>query len=115
MKKTIAVTCGAIFAVMLVLPWLSVRLIQGMEALVICILLFFAVDPLCAVFTGVTAGKHIRKLWWIPPLNAAVFLAGTWICFDPGETDFLLYALVYLALGTAAMFIGAWIYTKHHP
>jgi len=115
MKKTVVLTCAGILGVMLVLPWLTVRLIQGMEALVICILLFFAVDPLCAVFTGGIAGKQLRKLWWIPLFNAAAFLAGTWICFEPGETDFLLYALVYLALGNAAMFIGAWLHTKRHP
>ncbi len=112
MKKTVTVTCAVIVGVMLVLPWLTIRLIQGMEALVICILLFFCVDPLCAIFTGVNAGKHIRILWWIPPCNAILFLAGTWLCFDPGETDFLLYALVYLALGTAAMFVSAWIHNK---
>jgi len=112
MKKTVLITCAAILAVMLGLPWLTVRIIQGMEALVILILLFFCIDPLCAVFTGVTAGKHLRKLWWIPAVNALAFLAGAWLCFDPGETDFLLYALVYLALGTFAMFVSAWLYNR---
>ena len=112
MKKTILVTCAAILGVMLVLPWLTVRLIQSGMAMAICLLLFFCVDPLCAVFTGVTAGKHLRKLWWIPAVNALAFLAGAWLCFDPGETDFLLYALVYLALGTFAMFVSAWIHNK---
>lgn len=79
-------------------------------ALAICLLLFFCVDPLCAIFTGVTAGKHIRKLWWIPIANAAAFLAGTWICFEPGETAFLLYTVIYFVLGTAAMFLSAWIH-----
>lgn len=111
-KKTVFLTCAAIFAVMIGLPWLTVRLIQGMEALVICILLFFCIDPLCAILTGAAAGKHIRKLWWISPVNAMMFLAGTWLCFDPGETDFLLYTLIYLSLGTAAMFVSAWIHNK---
>ena len=111
MKKSLFLTCTAILAVMIVLPWLTVRLIQGMEALVICILLFYGVNPLCAIFTGVTAGKYLRKLWWIPSLNAVLFVAGTWLCFEPGETAFLLYALIYLALGTFAMFVSAWV---HH-
>ena len=111
-KKTVFLTCGVIAAVMLGLPWLSVRLIQGMEALAVCMMLFFAVDPLCAVFTGITVGKHLRKLWWIPAVNALAFLAGTWICFEPGETAFLLYALIYLALGTFAMLVSAWICSR---
>ena len=110
MKKTILVTCAAILGVMLVLPWLTVRLIQSGMAMTICLLLFFCVDPLCAVFTGMTAGKHLRNLWWIPAVNAAAFLAGTWICFDPGETAFLLYAAVYFVLGIAAMILSAWIH-----
>ena len=111
MKKTVFLTCGVIAAVMLGLPWLSVRLIQGMEALAICIMLFYGVNPLCAIFTGVTAGKHLRKLWWIPAVNALAFLAGTWICFEPGETAFLMYAAVYLVLGIFAMLVSAWV---HH-
>ena len=112
MKKTVFLTCGVTAAVMLGLPWLSVRLIQGMEALAVCMMLFFCVDPLCAVFTGVTAGKHLRKLWWIPAVNALAFLAGTWICFEPGETAFLMYAAVYLALGTFAMLVSTWVHAK---
>ena len=110
MKKTILVTCAAILGVMLVLPWLTVRLIQSGMAMAICLLLFFCVDPLCAVFTGMTAGKHLRNLWWVPLCNAAAFLAETWICFDPGEMAFLLYAAVYFVLGIAAMILSAWIH-----
>ena len=110
MKKTILVTCAAILGVMLVLPWLTVRLIQSGMAMAICLLLFFCVDPLCAIFTGVTAGKHLRGMWWVPVCSAAAFLAGTWICFEPGETAFLLYAAVYFVLGIAAMILSAWVH-----
>ncbi len=110
MKKPLILTCTVICGVMLVLPWLTVMLIQSGMAMSICLLLFFAVDPLCSIFTGVTAGKHLRKLWWIPLMNAAAFLAGTWICFEPGETAFLLYAAIYFVLGTAAMLLSAWIH-----
>ena len=112
MKKTVILTCAAILAVMIALPWLTVTLIRSDAAMAVCFLLFFAVDPLCAVFAGVTAGKSLRKLWWIPAVSALAFLAGTWICFDPGETAFLLYAAVYLALGTSAMLISAWLHNK---
>ena len=115
MKKTVILICTAIAGVMLVLPWLTITLIQGMEGLVICVLLFFAVDPLCSILTGAAAGKYLRKLWWIPPVNAAAFLVGTWLCFEMGETAFLLYALIYLALGMFAMFVSAWIHAKRHP
>ena len=110
MKKTVLTVCAAIGGVMLVLPWLTAIPIRADTAWILCLLLFFCVDPLCAIFTGVTAGKHIRKLWWVPLLNAAAFPAGVWIRFASVVIEFLLYAAIYFVLGTAAMLLSAWIH-----
>ena len=45
----------------------------------------------------------------LPMITAVLFLAGTWLHFDMGEPAFLLYALIYLLLGTAAMLLSAFI------
>jgi hypothetical protein len=74
--------------------------------------LFFAVNPLYSVLIGAFAGKDIRRLWSIPVILSALFLIGTWIFFDMGETAFTLYAAVYLALGIAAMLISMLIRKK---
>ena len=66
----------------------------------------FAVNPLYSVIIGAFAGKDLRYLWSLPVISAALFLIGTWIFFDMGETAFILYAAVYLALGIAAMLIS---------
>ncbi len=110
MKKTVTATCAAIIGVMLVLPWLTAIPIRADTAWILCLLLFFCVDPLCAIFTGVTAGKHLRKLWWIPLLTAAAFPIGVWIRFVSIVTEFLIYAMIYFVLGTAAMFVSAWVH-----
>ncbi len=102
MKKNLI--CAAISAViMLALPWCAVKFIQGDGGMAVCFILFFAVDPLTAAASGVFAGRDVRKRWFQPLLTAALFLAGTWLLFDPGETAFLLYAGIYLAVGCAAM------------
>ena len=72
----------------------------------VCFLLFFAVNPLYSALIGAFAGKDIRRLWSLPVISSALFLIGTWIFFDMGETAFILYAAVYLALGIAAMLIS---------
>ncbi len=112
MKNMIAGTCTAIFAVMFLLPFLTVTLVRSDAAMAVCFLLFYAGDPLCSVLTGITAGKNLRLLWWIPLLNAAAFLVSTWLLFDPGETAFLLYSAVYLIPGTIAMLLSARLHKK---
>lgn len=72
-----------------------------------CFLLFYVVNPITSVAVGIFAGGGVRVSWFQPILFAALFLLGTWVFFDMGETAFLLYAVVYLLLGCAAMLIKA--------
>ena len=74
-----------------------------------CFILFFALNPIYAITSGISAGKDLRTLWALPIITAVFFLAGTWLLFDMGETAFILYALIYLALGMAAMLLSAFI------
>ena len=99
-------------AVMLVLPWLAVTFVRSDAGMAVCFLLFYAVDPAYSILLGVFSGKDPKKLWPLPILSAALFLAGVWLLFDRGESIFVLYAAVYLALGTAAMGITALIRKK---
>ena len=87
-----------IAAVTLLLPWLAVTFVSGDAGMAACLLLFFAVNPLLAIGVGIAA-----RQWWWPVIDAGMFLVGAWLLFAPGETAFLLYAGVYLALGWAAM------------
>ncbi len=103
MKKEIILWVTASMAVMLALPWLAVTFVKGDAGMAVCFLLFFAVNPVYSVITGAFAGKDVKHLWSLPIVSAVMFLTGTWIFFDMGETAFILYAVVYLALGIAAM------------
>ncbi len=106
MKKLIPwLTASAL--VMLALPWLAVTFIKGDAGMAACFILFFALNPVYAIISGINAGKELRTLWALPIITAAFFLAGTWLFFDMGEKAFLLYALIYLVTGTAAMLLSA--------
>ena len=98
--------------IMFALPWLAVTFVKGDGGMAACFLLFFAVNPLYSVIIGVFTGKNIRHLWSLPIISAMLFLIGTWIFFDMGETAFILYAAVYLILGIAAMLISMLIRKK---
>lgn len=98
--------------VMLLLPWLMVTFVQGPGGLAAVLLLFFAIDPAYAVIVGVIAGKNIRRMWIQPVLCALLFVVGTWLVFDVGESAFLLYGGVYLALGLCAMGISAFVRSR---
>ena len=79
----------------------------------VCFILFFAVNPLFSLVSGVYAGKNVKKLFAIPIITVALFLAGVWIFFDAGETAFLLYAAAYLVIGAASMLISASVNKKN--
>ena len=65
----------------------------------------FCVNPIYSVAIGIFAGENNRRLWSLPVISAALFLIGTWIFFDMGETAFIFYGMVYLVLGIASMMI----------
>ena len=112
MKKNIILWLAASAVVMLAFPWLAVTFVKGDAGMAVCFLLFFAVNPLYSVIIGAFAGKNIRHLWSLPVISAALFLIGTWIFFDMGETAFILYAAVYLIIGIMAMLISMFIRKK---
>ena len=112
MRKNIIFWLAVTAAIMLALPWLAVTLVKGDAGMVVCFLLFFALNPLYSVILGVFAGKDMKHLWSLPIVSAALFLIGTWIFFDMGEMAFVLYAVVYLVLGIVTMLISMIIRKK---
>ena len=98
--------CALIAAlVALLLPWLAVTLVKGDGGMAICFLLFFAVNPITAILLGIFSGGNIRGAWFYPLLFAVLFLLRAWVIFAMAETAFVLYAVIYLLLGYAAMLL----------
>ena len=112
MKKNIILWLAVSAVVMLALPWIAVTFVKGDAGMAACFVLFFALNPLYSVILGVFAGKVVKHLWSLPVISAVLFLIGTWIFFDMGEMAFVLYAVVYLALGIVTMLISMIIRKK---
>lgn len=100
------ITCTLISAfVMLGLPLFAISFIPGDGGMATCFLLFFAINPLLAIGTGIFSGKHLKTSWFQPVLCALFFVIGAWLFFNMGEKAFLLYAIFYLLLGYATAVI----------
>lgn len=112
MKKNIILWVASSAVVMLAFSWLAVTFVKGDAGMAVCFLLLFAVNPLYSVIIGAFAGKDVKHLWSLPVISAVLFLIGTWIFFDMGETAFILYAAVYLVIGIMAMLISMFIRKK---
>ena len=106
MKKRLIFWLLSAAGVMLLLPWLTVTLVQSDAGMAAVLLLFFVVNPGFSMAAGYYAGKKIRYLWWVPAVTALLFLAGAWLCFEAGEPAFWTYAGAYFALGMEAMLVS---------
>lgn len=93
-------------AVMLLLPLLTVTFLQSDAGMAVVLVLFLAINPGHSMAAGYYAGKQISRLWWVPAVSAFLFLAGSWLFFEPGELDFLTYTGIYFALGMEAMLVS---------
>ena len=99
--------------VMIALPWLFRSLIQGYLAFAAIFSLFFVLNPIYSAVVGVFAGRDIKALWYLLLFPPLFFLAGIGLLFTLSSVGvFFRYAVLYLALGTAAMLISAAI-RKH--
>lgn len=105
MKRFVSWIVGATL-LMIVCPFLAVTF-AGTSGMAICFILFFALNPAFSAVCGVFAGMNIKKLWSLPLILSALFLAGVWIFFDLGEPAFLLYSTAYLVISAVAMILTA--------
>lgn len=112
MKKMIAWLIASA-AILLALPWLAVTFIKSDAGMAVSLFLFFVLNPIYAICAGAYAGRDVKRFWALPVITALFFLAGAWLFFDMGEMAFILYALIYLLLGIAAMLLSRFIRKKH--
>ena len=110
MKQIIAWSFSAVL-LMIGGPWAALRF-AGWNAMGVCFILFFAINPVFSAVCGMFAGKSIRRLWVLPVITAGLFLAGVWFFFDWREPAFLIYAGGYLAIGATAMLISSFVKSK---
>lgn len=96
-------------AIMLLLPWVAVTFVNSNAGMAVTLLMFFAVNPIYSITLGAFAGKHVKVMWSLPIISALLFLLGSWIFFDLGESAFVIYAGVYLVIGIVSMLFSSWL------
>ena len=107
-KKLIGWLTGSA-GVLLLLPWAAATFVKSDAGMAVTLLLFFAINPIYSMVLGIFAGKHRKVMWSLPVTAAVLFLLGAWIFFDPGESAFVIYAVVYLVIGMVSMLFSSWL------
>ena len=110
MKNSLVWTISAVIF-MLGFPWLAATF-AGKAGMAVCLILFFAVNPVFSAVCGVFSGRKLRQRWPLPFLAAGLFVAGGCLFLEMGEIAFLLYGGCYLVIGVVAMLISALVQNR---
>ena len=102
MRKIIYVVIFMV-VVLFLLPLIIVNVSSADAGLILCLSLFFIVNPLASIACGIYSGFNIKKMWFVPIIFALVFLASTWMIFAAGELIFVVYSGAYLLVGYIAL------------
>ena len=108
MKKNLAVL-AIIVIVMLGCPWAAVTFAPGDAGMAICFVLFFGVNSVCSLYVGIFSGLAAKQRWYLPAVNAAAFLASSWLLFTPEEPAFTGYAIAYFVVGMLSMVVTVFV------
>lgn len=77
--------------------------VDAHATMLIFMVLFFVLDPLCALYSGIFAGGNVKKRWPLPLVTVALFVLGAWWLLSMDTQGLLVYGGIYLAIGYAAM------------
>lgn len=90
---------------MLGLPLCVVAFAGPTTGMLVSYAMFLVIYPATSVIIGFFAGYDIPARWFQPLLLSAMFVIGSWLAFEMGETDFLIYGGMYLSLGYLSMLL----------
>ena len=105
MGKKLLLGIMSCVVVLFFLPLASVLFVSEDAGMIICLILFYVVNPLFSIGNGIFSGRSARELWSLPGLTAIIFLLSTGLLFEKDEMAFLLYAGIYLGIGYVTMLI----------
>lgn len=92
----------SLVAMMLVLPYLF-TLFSAMTAMGMIFILLFVVFPIFSIAIGLLAATDIKKLFWMPIVEAAIFPVLFSIAMGSWAFETYAYSLIYiLAAGLSA-------------
>ena len=89
------------------LPILIAMIIPSETGMMVCLVLFFVVNPIYSAILGFMASKRGGFMKAVPVVSALMFIVGTTILFGLADYTFVLYGAYYLAISYTVMFIKA--------
>lgn len=98
-----AVVVAANFAVMMLLPAAVMGISSSEAGMMVCITLFFAVNPAFSLAVGIFAGQDIKRRWFTAAFPPLTFLLSARLVFGADASDFTVYAVIYAAISVPAM------------
>ena len=111
LKKKIFIILTIILCILLVLPFILIKISKPHEFMGIMIILFFVVNPITTAIVNSMIGKDIKKLWYVPILFCIAFLLSYWLVLNEIILDLIFYAAIYMLIGIIFM-IGSWLLVK---
>jgi len=110
-KKVIFVTIFMIL-ILLVLPLISINVIEPLSGMGLIIMSFFIINPIASVIISVLMCKEIKRVWFLPLVFGILFLVSYWIVLNEVIYDLWVYAIFYVILGYITMIIG-WLVKRN--
>ena len=82
---------------------------DGLDAIGMIFILFFAINPIYSLIIGIFTGKSLKKLWPLPIISASLFLIGVFVALKSFDPAFLLYGAIYLLIGVFSALATAYL------
>lgn len=93
-----AAVLAANVLILLLLPALVISISPSDAGMMVCITLFFMVDPAFCIAAGIFAGRDLRNRWFTALFPPVTFLISAWLIFGADASDFSVYAVIYAAI-----------------
>lgn len=100
--------------ILLLLPALVISISPSYAGMMVCITLFFMVDPAFCIAAGIFAGRDLRNRWFTALFPPVTFLISARLIFGADASDFSVYAVIYAAI-TAIVTLFTFLVMRFSP
>lgn len=100
--------------ILLILPALIISISPSDAGMMVCITLFFMVDPSFCIAAGIFAGRDLRNRWFTALFPPVTFLISARLIFGADASDFSVYAVIYAAI-TAIVTLFTFLVMRFSP
>ena len=109
-----AAALAANMLILLLLPALVISISPSDAGMMVCITLFFMVDPAFCIAAGIFVGRDLRNRWFTALFPPVTFLISARLIFGADASDFSVYAVIYAAI-TAIVTLFTFLVMRFSP